>query len=498
MKKLVEGEVSSKRLTLGAVAACLMLAALDQTIVTTALPKIVDDLGSLEQLSWVMTSYLFTSTISAPIYGKLGDVWGRKIMMQIAIIIFVFSSLLAAIAQNMSWLLCARAAQGLGGGGLFVLAFTVVGDIIPSRERGKVQGLFAAVFGLSSIVGPLLGGFFVDEFSWHWIFLINLPIGIIALTILYVSPSKHLPTESFSPDYFGIAFLSLTIGSLIFLSSMASSGSSLNHLSFKLLGSVCLVSFVLFIIAELKTKDAIVPMHLFKINNFWVYSAIGLISSCILLSVLTFVPFYLQIAKDYTPTKSGVQIVALTAGIIFGAMISGIIMTKTGKYKFLPLFGGMCLTFGLILMTSIKETTSSQILTFYLGIVGLGLGPQLTVTTTAIQNSAPPKHMGVATSTLTLLRQIGASIGVACLTWLFIVKYREYLFSNEGLKGVKSGKEMSLQSISSIPESERIIIQAALNNGIQSVFFFITMLSIMIIILSLFVKELKLKTRVNS
>ncbi|MEE2773309.1 MAG: MDR family MFS transporter [Pseudomonadota bacterium] len=498
MTKTAEGKTRSKTLPLTAVAALLMLAALDQTIVTTALPKIVSDLGSLDQLSLVVTSYLLTATISAPIYGKMGDIFGRKAMIQVAIIIFICSSLLAAMAQNMTWILIARAAQGLGGGGLFVLAFTVVGDIIPSRERGKVQGLFAVVFGLSSILGPLLGGFFVDELTWHWIFLINIPVGILALIILQLSFKTKVAKVNFSPDYFGILLLALVIGSLILITTVGSNGSYWGTTNFNLLCAVCLISAVCFIFVELNAKDAIVPLNLFRINNFWVYSAIGLISSSILFSVLTFIPFYLQIVKDFSPTRSGFQIITLTAGISFGAIISGIIMTKTGKYKLIPFIGAIFLTFGLLLMSSLDEATTPHALTIYLSIIGFGLGPQLSVITTAIQNSAPPKQLGVATSTLTLLRQVGSSVGVTCLTWLFISQYKKDLFYNQSVESEILDQALSLRSLSHISESDGTIIRGALTHGIQIIFFVSAIMSMVIIILSLIAKEIELKAQLDT
>lgn len=490
---------NSRKIVLGAVASLLMLAALDQTIVTTALPAIVSDIGDLSQLSWIITAYLLTSTISAPIYGRLGDIFGRKIMMQIAVIIFLSSSILAALAQTMWWMLIARAIQGLGGGGLFVLAFTVVGDLVPPRERGKVQGLFAAVFGLSSILGPLAGGFFVEQLSWHWIFLINIPIGLSALIILNYSFTVVHQRVRFSLDYLGALLLTLALSSLILLISLNENDISLLIISKKILIGTCVLCMLLFVYIEMKVKDPILPLDLFKINNFRIYSVIGLLTGSILFSILTFVPFYLQLARGFSPTESGIQIIALTVGIISGTTVSGFIMSKTGKYKFIPFFGAAVMFIGLLFLSNIKISTSRSELTFLLFVIGLGLGPQLSVITTAIQNSAPPNQMGVATAGLTLFRSIGSSVGVACLSPIFVSKTKERLLTSETNSFLFDNQlDITAASAVGLNQGEKLIFHNAFSAGLQSVLIVTACLCILIIILSVCIKEVPLKTSVET
>ena len=489
--------INSQKFTLGAVAALLMLAALDQTIVTTALPAIVTDLGNLNQLSWVVTAYLLTSTISAPIYGKLGDIFGRKIMMQIAVMIFVFSSMFAALSQTMLWMLLARALQGLGGGGLFVLAFTVVGDVGPTRDRGKIQGLFAAVFGLSSILGPLAGGFFVDNFSWHWIFIINIPIGICALTILYYSFSSNHPRSVVKLDYLGATFLSIALASMILVSSKISNDINYFILSENFLIVICLVGTILFFVIETRAPNPILPLTLFRINNFRFYSVIGLLTGSILFSILTFVPFYLQVSKGISPTSSGIQIIPLTFGIIFGTTLCGLIMSKTGKYKFLPFLGSIILCGGLLLLSNFTSKSSPFELSALLFLIGLGLGPQLSIATTAIQNSAPQNQMGVATAGLTLFRQIGSSVGVASLSTLFVNKIQTKLSnSQEMLLLLENKKGLNIQTILELSEEQKVLFQTAFDDALRFVFIITAYLSLAILLLSLPIKEIPLKTKI--
>ena len=475
-----------------------MLAALDQTIVTTALPAIVSDIGRLDQLSWIVTAYLLTSTVSAPLYGKLGDMIGRKIMMQTAVFIFLLSSLAAAMANTMTWMLLARAVQGLGGGGLFVLAFTLVGDIVPMRDRGKIQGLFAAVFGFSSIVGPLAGGFFVDTLSWHWIFLINIPIGVSALVILHKQlaiPQKKITLSNLKLDYSGLLFLSLFLASLLVLSTVGENSVFNKYFSKTYLIIVCLLSLILFVYIELKAINPIIPMSLFKINNFRIYSLIGLITGGILFSLLTFIPFQLQIVRGMTPSESGIQLIPLTVGIILGAALGGILLSKTGRYKYVPFFGGITLVFGLILLSSTDIGLSQLQITTCLVIIGLGLGPQLSVITTAVQNSAPPENMGVATAALTTFRQIGSSVGVAALSSYLLKRTNNLVMENRNIHStIENQTTIELKNFLLLSSQDITILQNSLNGAIESVILVTALVAFLIIPLSLMAVEIPLKT----
>ncbi len=488
----------SQFFVLTAVALLLMLAAIDQTIVTTALPTIVTDLGSLDQLSWIVTAYLLTSTVSAPIYGKLGDIYGRRIMMEIAIIIFLVSSLLAAIAQTMWWMIFARALQGLGGGGLFVLAFTLVGDIIPARERGRVQGLFAGVFGFSSVVGPLAGGFFVDQFTWHWIFLINLPIGLCSLLIIRLKFDLKTTTISKRIDFTGVILLTTVLSSLIIITSLSVEKFDIKSNLITFLLFMIITGTFLFVYNELREKNPILPMSLFRINNFRIYSIMGLISSCILFSILTFIPVFLQLVKGVSPSWSGLLIIPLTIGIIIGSLLSGKIMTKTGKYKRLPSVGAVILALGLALISKVNWTTPNTTISIFLLIAGCGLGPQLSVITTAIQNSAPKNQMGVATAGITLFRQIGSSVGVAALGSVFLSTIRAEVQENSSLNhNFFDPLNLTREEILNLSTEQRLLLQESFSMALETVFIILTLLSVILFLISLIPEEKILETELK-
>ncbi|MEI2687574.1 MAG: MFS transporter [Cypionkella sp.] len=331
------------RLVMISIGLLLLLASLDQTIVSTALPTIVADLGGVDHLSWVVTAYVLTSTIAAPLYGKLGDLYGRRNMVFISVGLFLLGSILCGVAGSMFFLIVSRAMQGLGGGGLFVLALSVVGDVVKPQDRGKVQGVFAAVFSVSSVVGPLAGGWFVEYANWHWIFFINLPIGIIAVVGFAAGFKPRGVRHKHRIDYAGALALSLGLGALTLVTSLG--GRSIAWASPEALGLVALsvASLAAFVWVENRAEEPILPLSLFKLNVFWVTSVIGFIAGVAMFGAITFLPLYLQIAKGVTPTVSGLQLIPMTAGILISSTLSGHYMGKSGRYKVLPILGAQSL-----------------------------------------------------------------------------------------------------------------------------------------------------------
>ena len=469
----------------------LTLAALDQTIVTTALPTIISELGELKQISWIVTSYLLSSTIVSPLYGKLGDMYGRKIMMQIAIIVFLIGSFLSGISINIEMFIVSRVIQGMGGGGLFVLAFTVVGDIVPSRSRGKIQGLFAVVFGMSSILGPLIGGFFVEEISWGWIFFINIPIGIISLIILNFTFPKMNFLEKKSIDYIGIFLLTSIIFLIILFTNDVSNFFITKNWPIAFILIILLITF--FIFWEKKNQDPIFPIKLFTEKNFFIYSFIGFFSGGILFSLLIFIPFYFQILKSSSPTESGIYLIPLTIGIITGAWTCGLIMTRYGKYKFLPTIGSIVMISGLIGLIITTYNNSINIISFFLFIIGIGLGPQLSVITTIIQNGAPTNQMGVSTSTLILMRQIGGNVSIAIFSLIFIQKIKIESLLNK-LVDEKKINIFNLDrfKMMNLSKSDKLYISEILDKGFEMVFVSLLIISLIIFCLSFFGVEKEL------
>lgn len=487
-------EKSSIRVVIASVAVLLLLAALDQTIVSTALPTIVADLGGLDHLSWVVTAYILASTIVAPLYGKLGDLYGRRVMVFVSVSTFLAGSILCGAATSMEFLIAARAVQGLGGGGLFVLALSIIADVIAPKDRGKVQGVFAGVFGVSSVIGPLIGGWFVEVASWHWIFFVNLPLGLAALVGFFFGFKAHPERVAHKIDYLGAALLSVALGGLVLVTSLG--GRSLAWTDPALLAIIIAAASSLagFVLVERRATEPVLPLSLFRNNVFTVTSGIGFVSGAMMFGALTFIPIYLQIAKGLSPTQSGWQLIPMTVGLLAASTLSGRYMGRTGRYRILPMIGLSIATLGMLLLTRLMPNTPAPMLWLGLVMVGVGLGTVFPVVTTAVQNTVPRQQIGTATAAGLMFRQIGGSVAVALFGALFATRMAEGLGSTP-IKGLTNIAELGPQMLAELPESARDTVALAVSNALHPIYWISMALAFCGVLMTLILKEIPLTTR---
>jgi EmrB/QacA subfamily drug resistance transporter len=397
----------------------LFLGALDQTIVAVALPTIVTDLGGQSLLTWTITIYLLTSTITVPFYGKLSDLYGRKPLLMIGIVLFLIGSALSGLSQNMTQLIIFRGVQGLGAGALFPISLAVIGDLFTPAERGKYQGLFGAVFGIASVLGPLLGGWLTENASWHWIFYVNIPIGLVALAVIArLLPTVKRPDASHNLDYLGGAVFTVAVSAfLVGLTNKQTSDWATPQV-----GGLVLLGLALgavFLVIESRAKEPIVPLGLWRERTYSSSIIATFLVSIGFFGAAVFLPQWFQFVEGASPTNSGLYTLALLAGVIIGSVGSGIIVSRTGKYKAVLVIGLAVMAIGLALMSQIRADTELPALWSWMFVTGLGIGPTLAVFTIVVQNAVPMKDLGVATSNLTFFRQIGGSVGLAALGTIF-------------------------------------------------------------------------------
>jgi EmrB/QacA subfamily drug resistance transporter len=404
---------------IGALLLGMLLAALDQTIVATALPTIAGDLHGLSHLSWVVTAYLLASTASTPLWGKLGDLYGRKIFFQAAIVIFLAGSALAGLSGSMAQLIAFRAVQGIGGGGLMAGAQAIVGDVVAPRDRGRYQGIFGAVFGVTSVLGPLIGGFFVDHLTWRWVFYVNLPIGAVALAVVAAVLPGRLRRTSHRIDYLGTALLATAATSLVLLTSLG--GVSFAWLSAPvfIMGAVAVIAAAGFAVAERRAAEPVLPLRLFGNRVFLTTSAVGLVIGFAMFGSLTYLPQYMQIVRGVSPTSSGLRLLPMMAGLLLTSIVTGRLVSRFGRYKVFPVAGTAVMTAGLYLLSLLTSTTPAALASLYMFVLGAGIGASMQVLVIAVQNAVSYSDLGTATAGATFFRSIGGSFGTAVFGAIF-------------------------------------------------------------------------------
>ena len=475
----------------------ILLAMLDNLIVSTALPRIVGDLGGVAHLSWVVTAYILASTITTPFYGKLGDMYGRKKFFVTAIVIFLIGSALSGLSQSMTELIAFRALQGLGAGGLMVSAMATLGDIVSPRERGKYMSYMMVVMMLATIGGPLLGGFITTSFSWRWIFYINIPVGGAAL--VYLLATLHVPARKtrHKIDYLGGSLLAVAATALILLATWGGTQYRWGSVQIIGLALVTAAATVAFCVTESRAAEPMLPLHVFRNKNFSLAMVMTFLTGLAMFGAMTFLPLFQQTVQGESPTVSGLMLTPMMLGVTVTSIVAGQVTTKTGRYKIFPILGGGIMGIGMYLLTGLEIGTTRLTSGIYYVILGLGMGFLMQMVSLIAQNSVEQRDMGVASSARMFFQQIGGSLGVAAFGAIFARRLTSSLAAaaGSGAHISASGGQLNPATVDTLPAAVKHDVFFAITHAIQGVFIWAVPAAAIIFVLAWFIKEVPLRGR---
>ncbi|MFZ2836391.1 MAG: MDR family MFS transporter [Candidatus Saccharimonadales bacterium] len=504
-EKNADGEAARKKhilLIFAGLMVTMLLSSLDQTIFSTALPTIVGELNGVEHMLWVTTAYILASTIMLPVYGKLGDLIGRKGLFLGAISIFIAGSIVGGLAQDMTWLIIGRAIQGIGGGGLMILAQAIIADVVPARERGKYMGIMGGVFALSSVAGPLLGGWFTEGIGWRWAFWINIPLGLLAIAsaALFLRLPKNTNKKP-SIDYAGMGLLALASSSIVLITTWG--GTTYEWMSAQIFGLIALavIAAIAFVRVEKRAQEPIMPLELFKDRNFNLTTVGGLIIGIAMFGALAYMPTYLQMVTGVGATEAGFLMIPMMAALLVSSIATGQLVTKTGRYKWFPVVGTAIVVVSLLLLSTMEPTMAIWHLCAYLAVMGIGLGMSMQILVLVVQNSFPLSKVGTATASNNYFRQMGASVGSAIVGSLFA--HRLTTLMSERLPAVAGAGEGTATNsftpaiVNNLPGPIHDVVIGAYNDALTPIFLYVAPLVVIAVIVLAFVKEKPLATRIE-